>query len=385
MKLHKEISPRVIISGGGTGGHLYPALAIAEALKKIVPEVKILFVGANGKIEMEKVPKAGYKIIGLDIRGFNRSFSWENAKFPYRLIKSYLKSRSILKDFSPHVAVGVGGYASGPLLFAAGHLGIPSIIQEQNSYPGKTNLMLSKKASKICVAYPNMGQFFEPEKIILTGNPIREGVFGNELDRDESIKSFGLDPSKPVILLLGGSGGARTLNESILQGLADLEKNEIQVIWQTGKSYFEPIKERLNTLYRNAEKPLLKVLPFLDDMAKAYAASDLVISRAGAGTISELTLVSKPCILVPSPNVAEDHQTKNAMALVENDAAMMIRDSESREILIPVALELLKDKGRLEKLKKNIRLMAYPNAAERIAGLILDLALETKKIRKRKK
>lgn len=382
MKLHKEISPRIIISGGGTGGHLYPALAIAEALKKVVPEVEILFVGALGRIEMEKVPALGYEIIGLDIKGFSRRFTWDNLKFPWRLIRSYLQSRSILKNFKPHVVVGVGGYASGPLLFAAGHLRIPSLIQEQNSFPGKTNLILAKRASKICVAYPGMNRFFDEEKLVLTGNPIRTQLLGLNLDRNESVLAFGLEPNKKIILVLGGSGGARTLNESLMEGIQDLEKSQVQVIWQTGKNYYESIKEKLNSVFRNETQPFLKILPFLDNMPQAYSASDLVITRAGAGTISELTLVAKPSILVPSPNVADDHQTKNAESLVENHAAILVKDSDARTQLIPIALELLKNTERLQELSRNIRIMGYPQAAERIAGMILDMALDNKNLKK---
>jgi UDP-N-acetylglucosamine--N-acetylmuramyl-(pentapeptide) pyrophosphoryl-undecaprenol N-acetylglucosamine transferase len=380
VKLHKSLSPRIILSGGGTGGHLYPALAIAEALEKILPEIKILFVGANGKIEMDKVPEAGYNIVGLDIRGFHRSLNWENLKFPFRLIKAYLKSRSILKKFKPHAVVGVGGYASGPLLLAAGHLGIPSLIQEQNSFPGKTNLYLSKKASILAVAYPHMDRFFDPKKIVLTGNPIRSKVLGSKIPRDESIRFFGLDPALPVILVLGGSGGARSLNEAIIHGLADLERNQIQVLWQTGKVYYEPIREKIQSIYKIRETPFIKILPFLDDMSKAYGASDLVISRAGAGTISELTLVGKPCILVPSPNVAEDHQTKNASSLVENKAAVLVKDIDALDHLIPRAIEILRDSTRLEELSRNILLMGHPQAAEKIAALVLDLALNYKEL-----
>lgn len=363
-----------MISGGGTGGHLYPAIAIAEALKKLDSSIEILFVGALGKLEMEKVPQLGYSIIGLDIRGFNRSFSWENLKFPYRLLKSYLMSRKILKDFKPQLTIGVGGYASGPLLWAAGQIGIPTLIQEQNSYPGRTNLLLAKKAKVISVAYLGMDQFFEASKIKLTGNPIRNSFLNSPISKPHAIKEFGLVTDLPILLILGGSGGAKVINESILNGLDKIEQSKIQIIWQTGAAYYERILLKVKEFLKGEINPAWKIIPFLDQIQSAYSASDLIISRAGAGTISEISLMGKPVILVPSPNVAEDHQTKNAKALVQRNAAILVPDSEAFEKVIPKALELIKNEEAKKQLSKNILSLSYPHASEEIAQIILDLA-----------
>jgi UDP-N-acetylglucosamine--N-acetylmuramyl-(pentapeptide) pyrophosphoryl-undecaprenol N-acetylglucosamine transferase len=364
------MAKRIIISGGGTGGHIFPAVAIANALKRIDPATEILFVGANGRMEMEKVPAAGYQIIGLDIQGIQRKSILKNLLFPIKLIKSVSKARQIIKNFKPDAAVGVGGYASGPLLYAASRMGIPTLIQEQNSYAGITNKLLGKKAKKICVAFDGMEQFFPAEKIIKTGNPIRKESVAIAGKREPALASFGLSPEKKTILVTGGSLGARTLNQSILAGLQQLVTADVQVIWQTGKFYYKNIKEQLG----NNLSPNIKVLEFLNGMDMAYAAADVIISRAGAGTIAELCVIKKPVILVPSPNVAEDHQTKNALALVNEGAAVFIADSDAEAQLVTKALELLKDTDQQYTLSQNIGKLALPNADEVIAQQVLQLA-----------
>jgi len=317
------IAKRIIISGGGTGGHIFPAIAIANALKLIAPDTDILFVGANGRMEMEKVPAAGYKIIGLDIQGFQRKQLLKNILLPIKLIKSVLKSRSVIRNFKPDVAVGVGGYASGPLLFAAGHMGLPYLIQEQNSYAGITNKWLGKKAERICVAFSDMDKFFPADKILLTGNPIRKESVAIENKYEEAMETFGLSSAKKTILLIGGSQGAGTLNKSMKAGLDKIISADIQLIWQTGKYYYKSIVEQTGeNLHRN-----ILIVEFLNRMDLAYAAADVIISRAGAGTLAELCIIKKPVILVPSPNVAEDHQTKNALALTQKGAAILITDA----------------------------------------------------------
>jgi len=376
MRLRKEGSlkpseTRVIISGGGTGGHLFPALAIAEALRILRPRVEILFVGAIGKIEMEKVPAAGYRIEGLDIRGFQRSLTIENLKFPVKLLKSLLRSFTILRSFKPQVAVGVGGYASGPLLFAAERKKIPCLIQEQNSYPGVTNKMLAKRAARICVAYKGMEKFFPAAQLRLTGNPVRAQISGPLPGRSEGIAVFGLSDLKKVILVVGGSQGARTLNESMLGGLEALHAAGIQLLWQTGKFYYKDIMARTEGDVSGSQ---MVIREFVDRMDLAYAAADLIISRAGAGTISELTFTGKAVILVPSPNVAEDHQTHNARSLVAAGAAVMVADSEARATLVSTAISLLQDEGKCETLGKNLRTQAFPDSAIVIATEILSLA-----------
>ncbi len=360
---------KFIVSGGGTGGHIYPAISIANALKERYPDCEILFVGAEGKMEMEKVPAAGYEIVGLPIRGLQRSLSVENLKFVPRLLKSIRKAKKVIRDFQPDAVIGVGGYASGPLLRVAGKMGIPTLIQEQNSYAGITNKLLAKKAKKICVAYEGMERFFPAEKIVLTGNPVRNDLLDIADKRTDAIAFFGLHPNRKTILIIGGSLGARTINESVLNALNAVSQAEVQVIWQTGKYYYKKIKDEL----KGWDLPYVKVHDFLSRMDLAYAAADLVISRAGAGTISELCLIEKPCLLVPSPNVSEDHQTKNAMALVNKNAAIMVRDVEAIKEMIPAALNLLNDKEKCEELAKNSKALAKPDAAK-------DIACEIEKI-----
>ncbi len=361
---------RVIISGGGTGGHIFPAVAIANALKKIDPGTEILFVGANGRMEMEKIPAAGYKIIGLDIQGFQRSSILKNILLPYKLLKSVMKARSIIKDFKPDAAVGVGGYASGPLLYAASQLKIPYLIQEQNSFAGITNKILGKDAELICVAFKGMEKFFPAEKIRITGNPIRKEAVDIENKRFAAAELLSLSPHKKTILLTGGSLGSGTLNKSMYSGLDKILAADVQLIWQTGKYYYQSVMEQM----KGKEHPNIKVLEFLHRMDLAYAAADLVISRAGAGTIAELCAVKKPAILVPSPNVAEDHQTKNAIALVENDAAIMVGDAMAELELIDIALLLIDNKDKCKALSDNIGKMALPDADEVIAREVLRIA-----------
>lgn len=366
-----EHNLRIIISGGGTGGHIFPAVAIANALKAKRPDTEILFVGALGRMEMQRVPAAGYNIKGLPICGFNRKNLLKNFAVLFKLWKSQRIAKKIIKDFKPMVAVGVGGYASGPTLNQCASMGIPCLIQEQNSYAGVTNKLLAKKASKICVAYEGMERFFPKDKIVLTGNPVRQQLLDTQLTKAEALRTFGLEPSKKTILIVGGSLGARTINDSVMAHLDELQNSGVQVIWQTGKNYFENIKQQL------AEKspiPALKPTDFIADMGAAYRAADLVISRAGASSISEFCLIGKPVILVPSPNVAEDHQTKNAMALVNRQAAQFVSDAEAPQKLIPLALSTVKDDQILGQLSHNIKLMALRNSAETIANEVFALA-----------
>lgn len=363
---------RIIISGGGTGGHIFPAVSIANAIKELRPDAEILFVGAEGRMEMQRVPDAGYKIIGLPVAGFDRKRLWRNFAVLIKLARSQWKARTIIKEFRPQVAVGVGGYASGPTLKTAGMMGIPTLIQEQNSYAGVTNKLLAKKAHKICVAYPGMEKFFPAEKILMTGNPVRQNLLARSVSREDAIRSFALDPAKKTILILGGSLGARTINNAILAGLSQIgEAKDIQFIWQTGKLYHAEIRRRMK---EEGEVPNLYVTDFIKDMAAAYAAADLVISRAGAGSISEFCLLGKPVMLVPSPNVAEDHQTKNALALVNKEAAIYIKDSEAEEKLITTALTQVLDKEKLHGLSKNITKLALPDSATVIAKEVIKLA-----------
>jgi UDP-N-acetylglucosamine--N-acetylmuramyl-(pentapeptide) pyrophosphoryl-undecaprenol N-acetylglucosamine transferase len=364
----KEI--RIIVSGGGTGGHIFPAISIANALKAQDPEhVQILFVGAEGRMEMDRVPAAGYSIVGLPIRGFDRTSLLKNIKTLYMAWKSMKKARKIIADFKPNVAVGVGGYASGPLLRAAAAKGIPTVIQEQNSYAGVTNKLLASKAAKICVAYRGMDRFFPKEKLLLTGNPVRQDLFEKPESRVQAIAHFHLDPAKKTLLVMGGSLGARTLNESLLGQLELLEKSDIQVLWQTGKFYYLNIMKQI----KDRIPANIRVVEFLDRMDLAYAVADLIVSRAGASSISELCLLKKAVILVPSPNVAEDHQTKNALALVREGAAVLVKDDEARTILIPKALEIIQQEENLITLRTNIVKLAQENSAERIANEILKL------------
>ena len=362
---------KVIVSGGGTGGHIFPAISIADAIKTVRPDAEILFVGAKGRMEMTRVPAAGYNIVGLPICGFDRKNPFKNIAVLFKLVRSQIMARKLLKDFCPDVVVGVGGYASGPTLRMAGKLGIPTLIQEQNSYAGVTNKLLAKDAAKICVAYEGMERFFPEEKIMVTGNPVRKNLVENRMKRSEAAKLMNLDPSKRVLLIVGGSLGARTLNESVMANL-DLIRisDDVQIIWQTGKYYFEEMKQRLA-----AEAPVKNLFPmdFISDMDAAYGAADLVVSRAGAGTISELCLLKKPVILVPSPNVAEDHQTKNAMALANKDAAIHIADISAKKELMPIALDVVKDKERLANLSANIFRMALKDSAQIIANEVIKL------------
>ncbi len=361
---------RVIISGGGTGGHIFPAISIANAVKTLRPDAKILFVGALGRMEMQRVPAAGYEIKGLPICGFDRKNLLKNFKVLYKIWKSQCLAKKIIKDFKPQVAVGVGGYASGPTLNKAAAMGIPCLIQEQNSYAGVTNKLLAKKAEKICVAYEGMERFFPQDKIILTGNPVRQALLNTEISRDEAIKTFHLDPTKKTILLVGGSLGARTINESVLQHLDLIKACDTQFIWQTGKYYSAEIAERM----KGEEIPNLIVTDFISDMGTAYKAADLVISRAGASSISEFCLIGKPVILVPSPNVAEDHQTKNALALANRDAAIYVKDSEAPATLLELAVKTVTDEQKLQSLSENVLKLALPDSADIIAQEVIKLA-----------
>ncbi len=361
---------RVIISGGGTGGHIFPAVSIANAIKAIRPDAKILFVGALGRMEMQRVPAAGYEIKGLPICGFDRKNMLKNIKVLYKIWKSQHMAKTIIKDFKPQVAVGVGGYASGPTLNKAAAMGIPCLIQEQNSYAGVTNKLLAKKAEKICVAYEGMERFFPANKIILTGNPVRQSLLDTKISREDAIKSFGLNPSKKTILLVGGSLGARTINESVLQHLDLIKGTDAQFIWQTGKYYSAEIAKRLE-----GEKiPNLVVTDFITDMGAAYKAADLIISRAGASSISEFCLIGKPVILVPSPNVAEDHQTKNALALANRDAAIYVKDAEAPSTLLELAIKTVADEQKLKSLSENVLKLALPDSADIIAKEVIKLA-----------
>lgn len=361
---------RIIISGGGTGGHIFPAISIANAIKQLAPEAEILFVGAEGRMEMQRVPDAGYKIVGLPVAGFNRKHLLKNIAVLYKLIKSQWKARRIISTFKPQVAVGVGGYASGPTLKTAAMMGIPTLIQEQNSYAGVTNKLLARKARKICVAYSGMEKFFPPEKIILTGNPIRQDLLSSKITRQEALEQFGLAANKKTILILGGSLGARSINNAIMAHLKEIESSGVQFIWQTGKIY---IGEALQAVEKAGNIPNLHTTDFIRDMASAYRAADLIVSRAGAGSISEFCLLEKPVILVPSPNVAEDHQTKNAMALVNAGAAVYVKDSEANEKLITTALATIGNDETLKTLHTNIARLALPNSATIIANEVMKL------------
>lgn len=360
---------RLIISGGGTGGHVFPAIAIANAFRERHPDADILFVGAEGKMEMVRVPEAGYKIIGLWIAGIQRKLSFSILTFPFKLLASYLKARNIVKGFRPHAAVGTGGYASGPLMLAATSMGVPSLLQEQNSYAGLTNKRLAAKVQKVCVAYPGMEAYFPKEKIQVTGNPVRKDLLDVSLKRPDALHHFGFTESDRTLLVLGGSGGARTINESILAGLDQLISANVQVIWQTGKVYYESVKAQV------ADKDLRRVrlYDFLKEMDLAYAAANVVVSRAGALSISELCLTRKPAVLVPSPNVAEDHQTKNAMALVKEQAACMIADKDARVQLTKEVIDLLGDARRCQDLSDRIGALGRPEAAR-------DIVVEIEKL-----
>lgn len=367
----EEKELRVIISGGGTGGHIFPAVSIANAVKVLRPDAKILFIGAEGRMEMQRVPAAGYDIKGLPIRGFFRPL-WKPANIGVAIdyLKSKWLAKKILRDFKPQVAVGVGGYASSAALGAANSLGIPTLLQEQNSYAGLANKTLASKAKKICVAYEGMERFFPGQKIMLTGNPVRQQLLDSNISHDDAVRSFGFDPQKKTILIVGGSLGARTLNESVLAHLEDIKESGIQFVWQTGKYYSAEISERM----KGHELSNLVITDFVSDMATAYKAADLVVSRAGAGSISEFCLLGKAVILVPSPNVAEDHQTKNALALVNKQAALYVKDSEAAKLLLPLAIDTAKDDTKLQSLSTNILKMALPDSAEIIAKEVIKLA-----------
>lgn len=363
---------RIIVSGGGTGGHIFPALSIADAIRSKHPDAKILFVGADNRMEMQRVPDAGYEIVGLPIAGFDRKNLLKNIRVLWLILKSQRMAKKIIKKFAPHAVVGVGGYASGPTLKMAASMNIPTLIQEQNSYAGVTNKILAKRAEKICVAYDGMERFFPKEKIELTGNPVRKSLIEMRTNRNEAVKALGLDEKKKCVLIVGGSLGARSINEAVIANIETIRDNkDIQFIWQTGKLYFEEMKERC----ANIGKPEnLTITDFVSNMAAALGAADLVISRAGAGSISEFALLGKAVILVPSPNVSEDHQTKNAMALVEKDAAIHIPDAKAKEEMIKTAVETVLDAQRIATLEKNVEKLGKPNAAEVIADEVIRLA-----------
>lgn len=361
---------RIIISGGGTGGHIFPAISIANALRRIEPGCDILFVGATGRMEMEKVPAAGYKIVGLNISGIQRGSIAKNLTLPFKMLGSLRKAMQLIDDFKPDVVVGVGGYASAPVLFAASLKSVPYLIQEQNSYAGITNKWLGKKAAKVCVAFDGMEQFFPSATLLKTGNPVRKDVVDIFNKHYAGAELLQLDPLKKTILVTGGSLGAGTLNKSVEKHISKLIREDVQLVWQTGKYYYKGIIERLGPNFH----PNVRILEFLNKMDMAYAAADVIISRAGAGTIAELCIIKKPVILVPSPNVAEDHQTKNALALVKNNAAILITDRSAEDALIVEALNLLRDEDRSKSLSENIGKMALPDADNIIAKQVFNLA-----------
>ena len=360
---------KVIISGGGTGGHIFPAISIANTLKERIPDVDILFVGASDRMEMEKVPAAGYPIVGLPVKGFDRAHLLNNVKVVSNLLKSLRLAKETVKRFKPDIAVGVGGYASGPTLWMASSLGIPTLIQEQNSYAGVTNKLLAKKAERICVAYEGMDKFFPADRIVLTGNPVRKDLEEAAGKKDEALRFFGLSPEKKTLLVVGGSLGARTINQSILGGLDRLFASGVQLIWQTGRYYYAEASKHLKAYHGMS----VWCSDFISRMDYAYEAADLVVSRAGASSISELCILKKPVILVPSPNLAEDHQTKNAMALVEKGAAVMVRDAEARDKLVSAALDLIRDNAKLQSLSDHIAEMAHFHSAEQIVDEIMKI------------
>ncbi|GAB2766420.1 undecaprenyldiphospho-muramoylpentapeptide beta-N-acetylglucosaminyltransferase [Salinimicrobium soli] len=357
---------RVIISGGGTGGHIFPAISIANEIKLRYPTAEILFVGAQDRMEMEKVPEAGYKIEGLWISGIQRRLTAKNLLFPVKLVKSLWKARDIIKNFKPDVVIGTGGFASGPLLQMANRENIPTLIQEQNSYPGITNKLLAKGADKICTAYPDMERFFPAEKLVLTGNPVRQDLLDVEKKREEAQKFFGIDPEKKTVLVLGGSLGARKINELIEENLRDFEKHNLQLIWQTGSLYIEEYE-------KYGQKEGVQTFAFLKRMDLAYAAADIIISRAGAGTVSELCIVGKPVLFIPSPNVAEDHQTKNAMAVAEKDAAVVLSESHLDQAFKSIFFPLVETEEKMQSLAKNIKKLEKPFATGNIVNEVEKL------------
>jgi len=364
--LSKTSSYRLLISGGGTGGHIFPAVAIANEFRERYPEAEILFVGAEGRMEMTRVPEAGYKIIGLWISGLQRKLTLSNLLFPVKLLASYFKAKRIVKTFNPDVVVGTGGYASGPIMIAATRAHIPSVIQEQNSFAGLTNKQVANKVSRICVAYEGMERYFPADRIVLTGNPVRKNILTVGSKREAGKSHFGFDESTRTLLIIGGSLGARTINESILKGIDKIIDAKIQVIWQTGKGYYDLYKSSL----AKYDLQRIRVQDFVKEMDLAYAAADVIISRSGALAVSEICIAGKPCIMVPSPNVAEDHQTKNAMALVDKNAAVLVRDVEASTKLVDEALHLMFDNERMERLSSNITMLARPNATRDIVNEI---------------
>ena len=366
---------RIIISGGGTGGHIFPAVSIANAIKEICPDTDILFVGAEGRMEMQRVPAAGYPIKGLPVAGFDRKNLFKNIPVLIKLFKSQRMAKQIINEFQPHAAVGVGGYASGPTLKVAGNMGIPTLLQEQNSYAGVTNKLLAKQAHKICVAYEGMERFFDKSKIILTGNPVRQGLLNHTISREEAIRMFHLDPQKKTVLILGGSLGARTINQCVIENISKIKESGVQFIWQTGKIY---INDAIAAIANAGDVTMLHVTDFISNMAAAYSAADLVISRAGAGSISEFCLLEKPVILVPSPNVAEDHQTKNALALVNKNAALYVKDANAKEELIDKAIQAVNQPDLLNNLSINISKLAFADSANIIAKEVIKLAKKYK-------
>jgi UDP-N-acetylglucosamine--N-acetylmuramyl-(pentapeptide) pyrophosphoryl-undecaprenol N-acetylglucosamine transferase len=367
--MNRQSTYRILIGGGGTGGHVFPAIAIADALKAGNPGLEFLFVGALGRLEMEKVPEAGYRIVGLPVAGFQRKFSWKNFSFIVRLLVSIVRSRRIIRRFRPHAAVGVGGYASGPILRAAARKKVPILIQEQNSYAGVTNRILARSAQSICVAYEHMERYFPADRIVLTGNPVRRQLMRLPGDRKSDLGAFSLEEGKQTCLVLGGSLGARTINQSIMEGLDRLGGEDLQVIWQCGSHY----REEAERMVRDRGMEQVRVHAFITEMDRAYNAADLIVSRAGAITISELCLLGKPVILIPSPNVAEDHQTRNAEALVSRNAAVMIPDHLAREELVERMLELVHDAARRKELSMNIKQLGVSDAAQRIAAEVIKI------------
>lgn len=367
---------KVVISGGGTGGHIFPAIAIANAIKERHPEADILFVGANDRMEMKKVPEAGYEIIGLDVAGFNRKQLWKNVSVLLRLFKSMKHAKKVLKQFKPDIAIGVGGYASGPTLKRANSLGIPTLLQEQNSYAGVTNKLLAKKAAAICVAYDGMEKFFPASKIVMTGNPCRQDLLNDSITREEASAYFNFDPHKKTVLVVGGSLGAKTINQAMFNNLELFGKHDIQVIWQCGGNYLFDLNVELT---HKKEISSVRILDFISRMDYAYKAADLVISRAGASSISELCLLGKPTILIPSPNVAEDHQTQNALALVKKEAAIMIADKEADALLVQTAIDTILSDNTLQLLSQNISKLAQHNSANRIVDEVERIIAKQKK------
>ncbi len=359
---------RIIIAGGGTGGHIFPAIAIARALKRKNERIKILFVGAKGKMEMEKVPEAGFDIVGLNIAGMNRGAFLKNLWLPFKILRSLSQARRILKDFKPQVAIGVGGYASFPLLYSAQSKGIPTVIQEQNSFAGKTNKILGKKAEKICVASKNMERFFDKEKIVFTGNPVRDRIINIKRNQQEALKIFNLDSEKKTVFIVGGSQGARSINEALLAHLDEMVNEDLQLIWQTGKFSYEKVTEAVAPY-----KEIIKPLKFIKEIENAYAAADVIISRAGAIALAELSIVGKPVIFVPLPTAAEDHQLKNALSFVKEKAALLVKDEDAEASLVEELIKLIKDEDRKTEIKKNMKKFAVTNADERIAEEILKI------------